>query len=163
MSAIKISEEECEKYEHQVLNAMLNVYNKLKDEDLLTIKLNHEMRIIFETLKAGEEEAHRIRKKIEKEAIERGEDPDSKAGFWPSIETYLVSCVAGGILWADDKVPHDTLNPAYIGGDRIRALIKAMRLMEACNLLDEAKDEDFLMWDSQRDYAMETLDRWESK
>lgn len=163
MSFIDISEEEHKKYEHQVLNAMLNVYNKLKDEDLLNITVNKEMKIIFETLKAGSEEERRINEKIKKEAVEKGADPDAFVSFWPSLETCLVSCVAGGILFGDDKIPHDTLNPAYIGGDRIRALIKAMRLMEACNLLDEAKDDDFIMWDSQRRSAMEMLDSWESK
>lgn len=163
MSHIKISEEEHEKYEYQIINAMLDVYNKLKDEDLLNITVNKEMKIIFETLKAGSEEERRINEKIKKEAVEKGADPDAFVSFWPSLETCLISCVAGGILFGDDKIPHDSLNPGYIGGDRIRALIKAIRLMEACSIVDEINEDDFLMWTSARDEAMEMLDSWETK
>jgi hypothetical protein len=158
MRIIKISEKECEKYEYQIINAMLDVYNKIKDENILEIKIEHEMKIILETLKAGHEEEKKIRDKIKNEDLEKDKDGDSLISFWPSIETFLLSCVAGGIIWGEDKIPHNKLNPCFIGGDRLRALVKAMRLMEACTLLEEIKDTELVMHDSQHEDALKLLD-----
>jgi hypothetical protein len=156
MEYIELSEADDEKYELQVLKAMIDVYNKLKDEDLLKIKPDRERRIIFDTIRAGHHEVDKICKDLK-------DGKNVMVNFHPPIDTFLLSCVAGGIIWGDDKIPSDGLHPYCIHGERIDALIHAMRLLEACSLIDEVKDGGFLMFDNQYRDALVMIDMWEKE
>jgi hypothetical protein len=146
---LEISEEDTEKYEAQVMDKMIEVYNGI-DEG---IGIKDEIKIILKTLKAGREEAKQIKNNLLK-------NQDSKyewVSFHPQIGQFLMSCVAGKVIYGNKKIstsPH----PHNVGGYRIRSLIMALNLLKSIDAFSEIKNDDFFDHSHFDDEALQILE-----
>jgi hypothetical protein len=152
------SVEEMEKLELRVINAMIDVYNKIlpyTDNG----KTNDEIKIIFETIKAGHEESKKIRNELRE--AKKGEYED--VHFHPDLDQLLLSCVAGGIIYhSEGRIEKDGLSPYNLYGYQIRSLIMALKMLDACNAIDDVVADTLWIHDSLHKQASRMMNIVES-
>lgn len=152
------SVEEMEKLELRVINAMIDVYNKMLPYTDNTNSA-YEIKIIFETIKAGHEEQAKIRKELQDAKKDEYED----VHFSPDIDQFLLSCVAGGIIYhSEGGIEKDGLTPYNIYGYQIRSLIMAYKMLEACEAIDDIAADNLWLHDSMHKEASRVMDMVES-
>jgi hypothetical protein len=133
IATLKISDEEKLKLEYRVINAMIDVYNKIK-YDTGTID---EIKIILQTISAGRAETS----KIQEELLKDKKDQYNHVYFYPEVEQLLFSCIAGGITYGGKEIPHNTLHPNNLDGYRIRSLVMALSALKATVDIQEIFDD----------------------
>lgn len=144
---IKLSKEKTEELEQRIMNKMISVYSDVEND----MELQDEVKLILNTIEAGYVE----RRKITNELDEEYKESDRHVSFHADIEQMLLSCVAGKIIYAKDKIGSE-IHPYQIGGFHIRALIGAINLMKACDLFSEIKDGEISIssWNNKKALKM---------
>ena len=128
---IKLSEEKTEELEQRIMNKMISVYSNVEND----MELQDEVKLILNTIEAGYIENRKIKKELDEEYKES----DDYVSFHPDIEQMVLSCVAGKIIYVQDQIGSE-IHPYQTGGFHIRALIGAINLMKACDVLSGIKD-----------------------
>jgi hypothetical protein len=146
---IELSKEKTEELERRIMNKMISVYSNVEND----MELQDEVKLILNTIEAGYIET----KKIKKELDEEYKEDNRPVSFHAHIEQMVLSCVAGKIIYGQDKIDCE-IHPYQAGGFHISALIGAVNLMKACDFLTEIKEGDlnFSSWNNIK--ALKMLD-----
>lgn len=108
----------------RVINKMIETYNKVNDD----MELNDEVKVILKTIKAGFEESRQIHK-----------EPNND-NYFADIDQFIFSCVAAKCLYGEDDI--ESVHPNFIGGYRIKALLKAILLLKTADLIEQFKCDE---------------------